>query len=200
MPFIVCYPEGYEAARIKENVSLVDLLPTLVDIATEGDMPEFASPMDGNSLTGLLTGDRSGWSDVVISEYTGEGVVEPCRMVKKGSLKFMYTHNYPDQLFDLESDPLELNNLADTPDYAAIQAELKAICLDGWDPEDIKRRAIATQKERWLIKNTTNEQDDSWAYEVKHSKDARYVRHIGAVQTKAKARYPYVEPTPFKPE
>ena len=200
VPFIVCYPEGYSAARIKENVSLVDLLPTLVDIATAGDMPEFASPMDGNSLTGLLKGDHSAWEDVVISEYTGEGVVEPCRMVKKGSLKFMYTHNYPDQLFDLEADPLELNNLADTADYAAIQAQLKAICLDGWDPEDIKRRAIATQKERWLIKNTTDEQDDSWAYEVKHRKDARYVRHIGAVQTKAKARYPFVEPTPFKPE
>lgn len=200
VPFIVCYPKGYKAARIKENISLVDLLPTLVDIATDGDMPEFASPMDGASLTGLLQGETESWHDVVISEYTGEGVVEPCRMVKRGVYKFMYTHNHPDQLFNLESDPNELDNLADRAGFLHIQQQLKNICLDNWDPEDIKARAIATQKERWLIKNTTNEQDDSWAYEVKHNPDARYVRHIGAVQTKAKARFPYVNPTPFEAE
>ena len=201
VPLIISAPERYSAARVSENVSLVDLLPTFLDMASEnGQSPALATPIDGQSLTGLLQGQADDWSDTVISEYTGEGVCEPCRMVKRGSWKFMYTHNHPDQLYNLADDPKELNNLADTEQVAQLQAELKAVCLDGWDPEDIKRRAIASQQARWLIKNTTDSSDDSWAYQVVQDKDARYVRQIGAVQTKAKARLPFVQPTPFKPE
>ena len=39
-------------------------------------------------------------------------------------------HPEETQLFDLEQDPLELNNLANHPDYQEIRARLKARMLE----------------------------------------------------------------------
>ena len=37
-----------------------------------------------------------------------------------------------------------------------------------------------------------------WAYKVREGDDRRFVRNAGAAPTKAKARFPYVEPVPFE--
>ena len=37
-----------------------------------------------------------------------------------------------------------------------------------------------------------------WAYKVREEDDRRFVRNAGAAPTKAKARFPYVEPVPFE--
>lgn len=83
VPLIVREPDRYKPSRTSELVSLVDPLPTFMDIATDGNAPEPASPLDVNSLTGLLSGGDSSWDNAVISEYTGEGVSAPCRMVRR---------------------------------------------------------------------------------------------------------------------
>ena len=40
--------------------------------------------------------------------------------------------------------------------------------------------------------------EPTWAYVVRAGDDERYVRNASAVATKAAARYPFVEPTPFE--
>lgn len=197
VPLIVSYPKGYRPGRVSRNTSLVDLLPTLMDMATDGHEPEYASPMDGNSLVGLLRDNNTAWNDTVIAEYTGEGVCSPCRMLKRGDFKYIFTHGYPSLLYNLANDPMELDNLAEDPAYAELRREMHEALLDGWDPDDIARRAIATQKERFLIQRATGGVP-TWGYNAAVEADDRYVRNAGAVQTKAKARYPFVEPTPFK--
>ena len=84
-----------------------------------------------------------------------------------------------------------------TPGLAELEQSLLDQLLEGWDPEDISSRAIATQKERMLIQKATDGLP-TWGFHVPTNGDARYVRNAGAVQTKALARYPFVEPTPFK--
>lgn len=198
VPLIVSYPKAFQPGRVSKNTSLVDLLPTLVDMAMiDGKEPEYVSPMDGNSLVPLLKDNNAEWNDTVIAEYTGEGVCSPCRMLKKGDYKYIYTHGYPSLLYNLADDPKELNDLAGQAEYAPLQQAMHDELLDGWDPEDISRRAIQTQKERFLIKEATDG-IPTWGYDAKVDSDKRYVRNAGAVQTKAKARYPFIEPTPFK--
>ncbi len=197
VPLIVRAPGRYRPGRASELVSLVDLLPTFMDIATNGDAPEPASPLDGNSLTGLLNGGDSGWDNKVISEYTGEGVSAPCRLIRRDNYKYIYTHGHPPLLYDLDRDPLEIDNLAGRPETAEIEARLAAEIMQDYDPEAVNEACIQSQKERLFIQKATDG-IPSWAYIARAGDDARYVRNASAVGAKAAARYPFVEPTPFE--
>jgi len=194
VPLIVTAPGRYAAGRVPNNVSLVDLLPTFADIATDGAAPAPAAPLDGHSLTNLLAGGDG--DDTVISEYTGEGVIAPCRMVKQGRHKYIYTHGHPPQLFDVEDDPLELDNLIGRADVASVEAELAAMIVDGWDADDINERCIQSQKERLFIQAATDG-NPTWSFIARPGDGERFVRNAGATATKSAARYPFVEPTPF---
>ena len=115
VPLIVHAPTRFAARRVAAPVSLVDLLPTLLDLAdTNVAWPE---PTDGASLVPKLRGEAP-VPRRVISEYTDMGVIAPCRMVRDGRYKYLYTHGHPAQLFDLSDDPLELSNRAGDPALA----------------------------------------------------------------------------------
>ena len=118
-------------------------------------------------------------------------------MIRRGRFKYMYTHGFPSMLYDLEADPLELENLVDRPDMAQIAREMHAAVLDGWDPEDINARCLASQRRRRFVQRATGG-EPYWAYKVRAEDDRRFVRNAGAAPTKAKARFPYVEPAPFE--
>ncbi|ETX00627.1 MAG: choline-sulfatase [Candidatus Entotheonella factor] len=197
VPLVFHFPQQFVSRRVSELVSLVDLLPTFMDLASAGHPPEPVSPLDGASLVSLAQGRSVGWRDHVISEYTGEGVVAPCRMVRRGPYKYIYTHGYPPLLYDLQADPSECNNLADQSRFADLVADLQAIVLDDWAPEVIHAQCIQSQKERLFIQQTTGG-EPNWAFRYRPDDGARYIRNAGAVETKAKSRYPFVEPTPFE--
>lgn len=124
VPFSIWSPRHFEGGRtVHENVSLVDLFPTLCDLA-HVPIPE---GLDGRSVVPLAKGDSEGWPDTVYSELwkIQNG---PSEMIKQGNLKFFRFNEqpWPDQLFDLESDPGETKNLVEDPAYAADLARLKA--------------------------------------------------------------------------
>ncbi len=196
VPLIIRIPNAKGRERVTELVSLVDLLPTLVDMASQDNgSSESPTNLDGNSLLPLISG-QTRWNNRVISEYTGEGVNAPCRMVRRDNLKLIYTHGHPAYLFNLAEDPHELNNLIHHPDYVPAIKNLMAELMGDWDPESIHQACLESQKQRAFIQNTTNG-DPTWAYCVRADDEKRFIRKVGAVETKAKARYPYIEPTPF---
>ena len=196
VPLIVKAPGMQRENRVSQLCSLVDLLPTFVDIAGNGNgTSEPVSNLDGNSLLPLMSGNMN-WNNRVISEYTGEGVNAPCRMIRRDNVKLIYTHGHPMLMYDLDADPDELTNLFDDPDYSETATDLERELLDGWDPESIKNACIQSQRERNVINNATGG-DPNWAFCVRSDDKHRYVRNASAVGTKAKARYPYVKPTPF---
>lgn len=192
VPLIISCPSLFTPKRVSHCASLVDLVPTVLDIVTEGKGVEEIDPFDGHSLVPLLKdGVDPGREDQVIVEYTGEGVCAPCRMVRRGTVKYIYTHGFPEMVYDLATDPDELTDLADDPAYAEIKQALRAVCFDGWDPVLINEKILASQKRRLFIaKQTDNE--PVWAYKVFDNDDQRYVRKAGAIQTKAFARLPRV--------
>ena len=197
VPFIVSYPQRFKPARVRECVSLADILPTAIDIAADGEDWAPVAPLDGNSLVPLLDGDSSKWDDTVISEYTGEGACAPCRMIRRGQHKLIYTHGHPDLLYDLEADPDELTNVAQDPAHSDLLKELKSALLADWNPEEINARVLQSQADRRFIQNVT-QGEPTWAFKMRPDDDRRYVRKAGAVQTKAKARYPFIAPPPIR--
>jgi len=198
IPFIIKVPGQETKKQIPEVVSLVDLVPTMLSYATNGESYDAIAPLHGNPLQDLMADDNKSWDNSVISEYTGEGVIAPCRMIRRDNLKYIYTHGHPDLMYDLSNDPDELTNLVGNPDYAEVAKSLRAELLTDWNPEEINKSCIQSQQERLLIQKVT-QGDPNWAYLARPDDGQRYVRNASAVGTKAKARYPFVEPTPFKP-
>ena len=73
-----------------------------------------SAPVDGQSLVPLLEGGGDG-QRTVVGEFLAETALAPMVMIRRGRWKLIHTPSDPDQLFDLEADPLELVNLAETP-------------------------------------------------------------------------------------
>ena len=193
VPFIVCAPKRFQAARIEQNISLIDLMPTLLDLAQDKPFDDYASPIDGTSLMPALNGDPSGLPDLVISEFAADGSTGPSRMIKKGSMKLMWLEGEDTLLYDLDNDPNEMTNLADDASYASIREELEALLFQNWSPDELRRSIRSSQERRLAIHNITGG-SPTWVNTVRADDDSRYIRNAGAADTKARARLPYVEP------
>ena len=124
VPFFISWPQGLpQGGVVPQNVSLVDLFPTLCDIA---DVP-IPSGLDGRSLVPLIEGRADGWPNEVYSElhhpFNG-----PSAMIRKDDLKYFRFEGkgWPEQLFDMAADPGENRNLIDDPRYADAAKNLRS--------------------------------------------------------------------------
>lgn len=151
IPLMVSWPERFEPARVAANVSLVDLLPTFLDLA--GGAVEPVEQLAGSSLVPLLDGDATGRDDVVYGENLSEGATAPILMAKRGSMKYVWSGVDAPQLFDLSDDPLELHNLADDPARAVVQSELDGLVHARWDVGDLAERVFASQRRRAFLRS-----------------------------------------------
>ena len=193
VPFIVMAPKRFMPARVTENISLIDLMPTMLDLAAGDAFTNYAAPCDGASLVPALNSDTSVLSDIAISEFAADGSTGPSRMVKKGKWKLMWLEGEDTLLYDIENDPREMTNLAGQPQHADIEAELTAILFDGWDPDVLRTEIRASQERRLTIHRITGG-EPTYVNKVRLDDDERYIRNAGAADTKARARLPYVPP------
>ena len=172
VPLVFHAPERFAARRVSENVSLVDLLPTLVEFA--GGPVEAADPLDGASLVPLLEG-RERPRESVVGEYLAEGAQAPCVMLRRGALKYIHSPADPDQLYDLSADPLELDNVASGghPELASLAAEARA----RWDFDELHAQVVASQRRRFLVADALAAgRPTSWDYAPPDDSRDRYVR------------------------
>jgi choline-sulfatase len=191
VPLIMSMPKNFKSTRVEQNVSLIDLMPTFLDLGAQGEFNNYIDELDGRSLVGALNGDTSNMSDTVISEFAADGSTGPSRMVKKGQWKYMYLEGVDTMLFNLETDPNELNNLSGVAEHAAIEEELSMIAMHNWDPEDLRHIIELSQKRRLKIHEVTKG-EPTYVIEVRKDDGQRYVRNAGAADTKARARLPFV--------
>ena len=134
--------------RVSTPVSLVDLFPTLLEIA-DVSMPEILS-LDGNSLLPLIKGDVAGFKgSSVFGEFEGEGWNHPRAFVRKDNFKYVYNHTADERLYDISSDPGEMVDLSGNSEYTEVKAALKAELLKEWgDPDAIEQQVLQAQTRR----------------------------------------------------
>ena len=140
--------ESKQGRREEALISSVDIAPTILSLA--GLEPP--SSMQGRDFSGVLdkTQELSEWRDAVLMEdlflvamfgarykenvdeinqkLIDENQSYRSRGVRTSRWKYFvyYEHNPPiEELYDLEKDPLEQNNLADHPEYAELLKELR---------------------------------------------------------------------------
>jgi choline-sulfatase len=151
VPLISWAPGRFPARRVASLASLVDLLPTLLDLGRsppdQAPGPELAS--DGDSLVPLLEG-RAMPARTVPGEYLAEGALAPIFMIRRGAHKLVWSEPDPPLLYDLGQDPDELDNLAGRPEQAALQGELEAEVRRRWDPPALRAAVLASQRARRL--------------------------------------------------
>jgi choline-sulfatase len=147
IPLIIAAPKHFKPRRVNEPVSLVDLLPTLVDTATGGNA-KLARATDGRSLYPLLNGAAENPDATAWGEYLAEGTIAPMYMLRRGPWKFIHCPTDPDQLFNLVDDPTELNNLAATHPIAwKFHAEVVA----KFDIPAISDAVVESQRARHMM-------------------------------------------------
>jgi choline-sulfatase len=142
VPMIMTGP-GLEPSVCDTPVDLLDLFPTILQAAGLNPSPEMA----GRPGRSLLEIARSGpnLERPILSEYHAAGSNSAGFMLRKGRWKYHCYVGFRPELFDLYSDPEELHDLAQDPNYAAVLRELHealhAIC----DPEQVDRLAKGDQ-------------------------------------------------------
>jgi choline-sulfatase len=150
VPLIVSAPGRFVPRRVTSNVSLLDLAPMLVDLAPGLASHDFNS-FDGTSLLPLLEGDPGGHNGVVAGEYLAEGAVAPVVMMRRGKLKFISSPSDPDQLFDLETDPNELTNLAAASTHTREVKEFREEVTRRWNLSALHADVLSSQHRRRLV-------------------------------------------------
>jgi choline-sulfatase len=177
VPLIVRDFTGRVAARrVSTPVSLLDVTPTLLELAGL-PLDALAGSGDGESLLSARVRP-------VISEYHGEGVHAPSAMIRSRDEKLIVSLQDPDLLFDLAADPLELaSRQAEEPALReALESEL--------DLRDIDRRVRVSQRERHLISAALHRgRPPAWDHQPVVDASVQYVRNrddIYALQRRAR--------------
>ncbi len=191
IPMIVHAPKRFAPRRVAASVSQVDILPTMVELANDGGLPSEVVT-DGHSLVPHLTGGQG--HDGVIGEYTGEGASAPVIMIRRGAFKFIHCPTDPDQLYDVNADPLEKRNLAGEPAQALRVAALRKEIADGWDLEALRKTVIASQRRRRFLNTVNREQHVAWDYQPMADAKAAYIRNtVPIYELEARSRFPMVK-------
>jgi choline-sulfatase len=195
VPLIIYAPARFSARRVKQHVSLVDLLPTLTDIASGDESPEYADTVDGKSLVPLLEGGNEDNNATVHGEILCEGAISPIIMIRRNRYKYIYCDADPEQLYDVENDPTEMNNLAGQPEYEKIRNAFNAELMEKWDIKSLRDEVIASQRRRRLIdKSMRKGKFTSWDFQPFEDATEKYMRsHLDLNVLERRARFPSPE-------
>ena len=199
VPLIVCAPGYFAPRRVAGPVSLVDLLPTLVEIGTGGSNTEYAAPVDGMSLVPMLEGraaDGRAAQPGVLGEYLAEGAIAPVVMIRRGKFKFVHSPSDPDQLYDLEVDPLELVNLAGLREQQATVAAFREEVAQRWSLTSLHQQVLASQQRRHLVYAALRAgRYAPWDFQPLRDASRLYVRNDQELNDlEAMARFPPLAP------
>ena len=190
VPLLVHAPQRFTAHRVSQSVSTLDLLPTLVELA--GGQVEQSLELEGHSLLPHLKGE--GGHDEVLGEYMAEGTLSPLMMIRRGPWKFVYSEQDPLLLFDLDSDPLERQNLAESSEHRGILAGFIAEARERWDIPAIHAATLASQRRRRLVAEALSQGKlTSWDHQPWVDASQQYMRnHIDLDDLERRARFPAV--------
>lgn len=110
-PLVVHWPNGFEPRQTAHApCHVVDILPTILDVTGASYQSEVGGheiqPMQGESLLGLFQGADWEREQPIFWEHEGNAAI------RFNQFKLVRLHDEPWELYDMETDRTELNNLA----------------------------------------------------------------------------------------
>ena len=163
-PLLVRYPAEIKGGtRIDGLVQNLDLAPTFLDYAGIPVPPS----MQGESFRDLVSGKTSEWRDAVY--YTYYEFAQPGHGVKRhygvATERYKLIHFYYDidewELYDLEKDPHDMQNVYGRPVYAEVQemmhGKLDSLRSKYGDSDENNRKYLEAWKSyfpRWDVMKT----------------------------------------------
>ena len=129
MPFMVKYPDRIKAGSVNEDIiTNIDFAPTLLELAGITTTQK----MQGTSFVPVLEGNTpNNWQDAMYYHYYEFPFwhhVQPHYGIR--TQKYTLAHFYYNidvwELYDLEKDPNQMNNIYNDPNYTSTITELKA--------------------------------------------------------------------------
>ena len=129
MPFMVKYPQRIKAGSVNEDIiTNIDFAPTLLELAGITTTQK----MQGTSFVPVLEGNTpNNWQDAMYYHYYEFPFwhhVQPHYGIR--TQKYTLAHFYYNidvwELYDLEKDPNQMNNIYNDPNYTSTITELKA--------------------------------------------------------------------------
>lgn len=122
VPFIISAP-GHRPGMCKHPVSLLDIYPTLIELA---GLTKIES-LDGVSLTPLLQNATAEWDRPAVIEYRRCNAA-----VRSARYRYIRYRDGGEELYDHKTDPHEWNNLAASPGHTSVKKELAGWITKQW--------------------------------------------------------------------
>lgn len=132
IPLVARIPRGPRGVVREELFSSVDFYPTLLDLA---QLP-IPATAEGVSYAPLMLGKTQKANEEIFSEDKSGWI-----MIRRGDFKLVVNReNFePTHLFDLSSDPYEMKNLVEAPEFQTQRDELKKR-LQSWHAGIMERK------------------------------------------------------------
>ncbi|MBB14569.1 sulfatase [Candidatus Poribacteria bacterium] len=145
VPFIIAGADVPKNKVVETPISLIDCFPSIIE-AVGGRLIEEDENLPGKSI--WETAQTSNQNGLAFSEYHAVGSKNAIYMLRNRQHKYIYYVDEPVQLFDLQTDPEETQDLSKLPEYQetlqTFEKELKKIV----DPKGIDTIAKADQKSK----------------------------------------------------
>ena len=188
VPLMIAAP-SMPAGLVETPVSTMDVTPTLGDLAAI-DLDEIMPWTDGQSLVPLAGGAAR--TTPVRMEYAAEGSIAPMVALRKDRWKYVHCDADPPQLFDLQADPREMQNLANDPAHAGTAADFASMVADHWDMRRFDSEVRESQARRNVVYPALrNGAYFPWDFQPLQKASERYMRnHMDLNVLEENQRYP----------
>ena len=156
IPLIVRWRDRVPSGEVcPYPVSHINIVPTILEVAGL-KVPPF---IEGKSILSTLLDPKVKPNDFVFMEFTryeinhdSWGGFQPIRCIFDGRYKLVINLHYTDELYDLEKDPLEMDNLIDSEEYAEIRDFLHDKLLEWMDKTRDVFRGPIWERRPWKKK------------------------------------------------
>jgi choline-sulfatase len=174
---------------INSPVSTTDLCPTICELAGV-TMSEVTPWITGESLCGIMRGEKR--QSPVLMEYAAEASHAPMVCIRKDRWKYVFCSLDPEQLFDLDKDPNELDNLIENTDYKSTIQSFRDTIGSTWNLDRFDQDVRESQAKRKVVYEALRKGGYyPWDFQPLKEASERYMRnHMDLNILESSQRYP----------